>query len=526
MSADWWRDAVFYQVYPRSFADASGDGVGDLPGLIAHLDHLRGEPSSLGVDAIWISPFYRSPMADFGYDVSDHCDVDPLFGTMADFDRLIAEAHRRGLRVIVDYVPNHTSDQHPWFQSARSSREDPRRNWYVWRDPAPDGGPPNAWRSIFGGVPAWTFDAATGQYYLHSFLREQPDLNWEEAGLRAAMHDVLRFWLDRGVDGFRIDAAHRLGKDPELGDNPDDLTAGGARRRDEDWDSAFARLGEIRAVLDEYRERIAVGEVYVLDQRRLIEYVRGDGLQLVHNFIFLESAWSARAFRDVVDEFALLAGESVWPAWALGNHDHERVASRYDDDAGNGPARALVAATLLATLRGSPFLYQGEELGLTTSPIARHQVLDVDGRDGARGPMPWSAPSEAGAGAGFTSARPWLPVTPEAEAVAVSRQRRDPSSTLSFYRRLLSARASSVALRLGSYRSLAGGEEVFAYQREYGSERILVALNFASTTQRLAGFPEGLGRGEVEVLCSTHRSGRIRLSGFELAGNEALVVRA
>ena len=238
------------------------------------------------------------------------------------------------------------------------------------------------------------------------------------------MHDVLRFWLDRGVDGFRIDAAHRLGKDPQLGDN----TAG--RRHDEDWDTAFDRLRELRAVLDEYRERIAVGEVYVLDQHRLVEYVRGDGLQLVHNFAFLRLPWSARAFRAVVDEFDALAGESAWPAWALGNHDHERVASRYDDDAGNGPARALVAATMLTTLRGTPFLYQGEELGLAASAIAERDVVDVDGRDGTRGPMPWEPPSAAGPGAGFTTGRPWLPITSEAEAVAVSRQRLDPTSTL------------------------------------------------------------------------------------------------
>jgi alpha-glucosidase len=520
VSAEWWREAVFYQVYPRSYADASGDGVGDLTGLVSRLAHLRGSPGSLGVDALWISPFYRSPMADFGYDISDHCDVDPLFGSLADWDRLIAAAHDRGLRVIVDYVPNHTSDQHPWFRAARSGRSDPHRDWYVWRDPAPDGGPPNGWRAIFRGVPSWTLDEASGQYYLHSFLREQPDLNWESPQLRAAMHDVLRFWLERGADGFRIDAAHRIGKDPLLRDNEPE------RRHDEDWESAFERLREIRAVLGEYDERVAVGEVYVLDQRRLVEYVRGDGLQLVHNFAFLRLPWSASAFRTVVDEFDALAGETSWPAWALGNHDHERVASRYDDAAGNGPARALVAAAMLLTLRGTPFLYQGEELALASSEIGEDDVVDVDGRDGERGPMPWEPPSEAGPGAGFSTARPWLPVTSLAETAAVARQRADPGSPLEVYRRLLALRAGTRALRLGGYRSLGAPEDCFAYLRGDGGERVLVALNFADGERELS-LPAADAVGiEAELLFSTHAArGTVTLTPLRLAGNEAIIVR-
>ncbi len=299
----WWRSAVVLQIYPRSFADTTGDGVGDLPGVTARLGHL----TELGVDALWLSPFYRSPMADFGYDVSDHMDVDPTFGTLADADALIARAHAVGLRVIFDWVPNHTSDRHPWFQASRSSTSDPHRSWYVWRDPAPDGGPPNDWTSTFsrdGARVAWSLDEDSGQYWLHSFLPEQPDLNWDEPAVAEAMHGVLRFWLDRGVDGFRMDVVHKIGKDPDLGDNEP------GRRHDEDWPTVHGRLRAIRRVLDSYDgDRVGVGEVYVLDQRALARYVAdGDGLHMVHNFVFLNLPWSATAFRATVDEFEELAG--------------------------------------------------------------------------------------------------------------------------------------------------------------------------------------------------------------------------
>src|SRR5215211_281599 len=296
----WWREAVVYQIYPRSFADASGDGVGDLDGLRARLGHLQW----LGVDAVWLSPIYRSPMADFGYDVAGYTDVDPVFGTLADFDRLVAAAHARDIKVVVDWVPNHTSDQHPWFADSRSGRDSARRDWYVWRDPAPGGGPPNNWTSSFRvSGPAWTFDDATGQYYLHSFLPQQPDLNWENPEVEAAMHDVLRFWLRRGVDGFRMDVIQKLAKDPELGDNEPNL------RHDEDWPPIHERLRRIRAVVDEFDDRMMAGEVYLLDLSRLVTYVSsGDELDLAHNFVFLHQPWDAEEIRATVEEFAALAG--------------------------------------------------------------------------------------------------------------------------------------------------------------------------------------------------------------------------
>jgi len=406
------RRGAIYQIYPRSFGDSDGDGVGDLRGIAAHLDHL----SDLGVEAVWLSPIYRSPMADFGYDVADYCDVDPVFGTLDDLDRLVEACHDRGIRVILDWVPNHTSDQHPWFVASRSSRDDPRRDWYVWRD-GRDGGPPNDWSSTFEKVgPAWTFDERTGQWYLHSFLPQQPDLNWDNPDVEAAMHDVLRFWLDRDVDGFRIDVVQKIAKDPLLRDN-----AGAARRHDEDWDTIHDRLRRIRRVVDEYADRVLIGEVYLMNLHRVVTYLNtGDQLHLAHNFVFLHLPWSAEAFRTSVEDFVTLAVETAWPAWFLANHDHPRVASRFDDG-GHGPARARAVALMLYALRGTPFVYQGEELGLPDAEIPPERVVDIDGRDPQRAPVPWRPPSEAGPGAGFTTGEPWLPPVADAERLCVQR---------------------------------------------------------------------------------------------------------
>src|SRR3954449_7239593 len=395
----WWQRGAIYQVYPRSFADSSGDGVGDLRGVVEHLDHLE----ALGVAAVWLSPFYRSPMADFGYDVADYSDVDPLFGTLADLDDLLARAHARGIKVVVDFVPNHSSDQHPWFVESRFSRDNPKRDWYVWRDE------PNNWRSSFkatGG--AWTYDETTGQWYLHSFLPQQPDLNWDNPEVEAAMHDVMRFWLDRGVDGFRIDVVHKLAKDPQLRD-----ARPGEPVPYEDWQPTIhERLRRLRAVVDEYPDRMLVGEVYLLDLARVIAYINsGDELHLAHNFTFLKLPWDAAAFRSSIDGFEALASDAAWPAWFLANHDHPRVASRFDQD-GQGQARARAVLLMLYALRGTPFVYQGEELGLPDAEIPPDRVVDVDGRDPERAPIPWRPPSEAGPGAGFTAAdaEPWLPL--------------------------------------------------------------------------------------------------------------------
>jgi alpha-glucosidase len=530
-SGAWWQRGVIYQIYPRSFADANGDGVGDLRGIVEHLDYLNdGTDGSLGVAAIWLSPFYRSPMADFGYDVSDYTDVDPLFGTMEDFDTLVAEAKRRGMGVIVDWVPNHTSDQHPWFVESASGRSSAKRDWYVWRDPAPDGGPPNNWRSAFAAVgPAWTFHEATGQYYLHSFMPRQPDLNWDNPEVEAAMHDVLRFWLDRGVDGFRIDAIYRIAKDPELRDNEP------GRHHDEDWPTMHQRLRKIRAVVDAYdsrvivgacESRVLIGEVYLLDLHRLVEYINtGDELHLAHNFVFFHLPWQAAAFRASVQEFTELAEQSAWPAWFLENHDHSRVATRYADEAGSGQRRARTAATLICTLRGTPFLYYGQELGLPDAHIAPDRVVDVDGRDPERSPMPWRRPSRTGAGAGFSTADPWLPVVADAESLCVEAQQEDPRSTLAFIRELIHLRSREPALQAGTQRLVGVTPDVFCFQRELG-RRLLIALNFRSDRVPLALGDQARGPAFLELSTDPGRQhAAVDLRDLVLEPDEGLILR-
>ena len=514
----WWQRGAIYQIYPRSFADADGDGVGDLAGIAARLDHI----AELGAEAIWLSPFYRSPMADFGYDVADYRDVDPAFGTLEDFDRLVDAAHGRGIRVVVDWVPNHSSDRHEWFVESRASRDGPRRDWYVWRDGTPDGGPPNDWMSEFEAVGrAWTFDEATGQWYLHSFMAEQPDLNWDNPEVEAAMHDVLRFWLDRGVDGFRIDALQRLAHDPLLRSN-----AGAARRHDQDWETTHDRLRGIRRVVDEYEDRMIVGEVALLDLHRVISYLNsGDQLHLAHNFVFAELAWDAEAFRVSVEDFEALAVATAWPAWFLENHDLPRVATRFDEPSGLGAPRARAALLVLYALRGTPFVYQGQELGLPDAEIPPERVVDVDGRDPERAPLPWRPPSQAGPGAGFTTGEPWLPVVAGAEELNAETQAADRCSTLSLTRRLAALRRQTPALQTGSQRSVDAHPEVFAWLREDEGARLLAAVNFAAETVPV-GLPAELG-GPPRVLVSTdpaRREGEVRLDALELAPGEGVLV--
>ncbi|HEV2811244.1 MAG TPA: alpha-amylase family glycosyl hydrolase [Acidimicrobiales bacterium] len=473
--APWWKTAVVYQIYPRSFADGgrggpAGAGVGDLEGIRRHLDHL----SWLGVDAVWLSPFYRSPMADFGYDVSDHCDVDPVFGSLADFDRLLAEAHQRGLRVLIDWVPNHTSDRHPWFLAARSSRHDPNRSWYIWRDPAPDGGPPNNWRAAFGDdVAAWTLHPGTGQYYLHLFLPEQPDLNWSHRPVVEAMHDMLRFWLDRGVDGFRADVVHGIGKDPALADDPVELV-GQPRSSTNDDPATHDLLREIRALLDTYPgQRVMVGEVYLLDTAKVAPYYGADDeLHLAFNFPPLFAPWDGEAWRseiEAVQRHLLDAG--AWPTWVLGNHDTARPTTRYGSE-----ARARAAGVLLLALPGTPFLYAGDELGLEDAIIPPEAVVDPGGRDGCRAPLPWDSSPGHGWGAS-----PWLPWPPEADSRNVALQRDDPGSILHLYRRLLEARRASPALSLGRIDLLDAPTGVLAWTRRSGEDRRMAAVNFTTT---------------------------------------------
>ena len=499
-NAFWWQRGIIYQVYPRSFQDSDGDGVGDLPGITSRLDHVV----TLGADAIWLSPIQPSPMADFGYDVADYCDVDPLFGTLEDFDRLLAECHARGLRLILDFVPNHTSERHPWFVESRQSRDNPKRDWYIWRPPGPDGGPPNNWLSRFGGG-AWEWDTATGEYYLHSFLKEQPDLNWRNPEVRAAMMDVLRFWLDRGVDGFRIDVIWLLVKDDEFRDNP----ANPAWKPGDPPHDRFADLytadrpevqdivAEMRAVLDDYGDRVLIGEIY-LPVDRLVSYYGRDlrGAQLPFNFQLIAAPWNAGAIVDIVTKYEAALPPGAWPNWVLGNHDRPRVASRV------GAAQARIAAMLLLTLRGTPTLYYGDEIGMTDGRIPAERVQDPAekqqpelglGRDPERTPMQW----DGSAAAGFTTGRPWLPIGPEAASVNVAAASHDPRSILTLNWSLIALRRRHAALAVGRLERVSAEGEVLSFLRIHGSERILVLLNMGAE-------PRDVPVTAVRMLLSTH----------------------
>jgi alpha-glucosidase len=456
----WWRDAVVYQIYPRSFADSSGDGVGDLDGLRARLEYLQW----LGVDAVWLSPIYRSPMADFGYDVSDYCDVDPLFGDLATFDALVEDAHARGLRVLLDWVPNHTSDQHPWFVESRASRDSPKRSWYRWRDGSPDA-PPNNWPAAFGGGVAWTWDEGTEQWYLHTFLPQQPDLNWDEPAVVAAMHDVLRFWLDRGLDGFRADVVHLIGKDPALADVTD-LDIVGTH----DYSGTHVLLRGIRQVLDSYPgERMMVGEINLRETALIAPYVGDDELNLAFDFESLFVPWEARAWRERIAHVEAIMGDR-WPTWVFSNHDQPRIRTRL----GGSEERARAALLMLLTMRGTPFLYAGEELGLENAVVPPERVVDPGGRDGCRAPIPWTRDDDHG-----WPAEPWLPWPPEPSQRSVEAQRAEPSSFVHLARAALEARRASAALRTGTLRLLDDAPEaVLAYERAADEDRRRVWVNF------------------------------------------------
>lgn len=528
---EWWKTAVIYQVYPRSFQDSTGDGVGDLPGITSRLEYLH----DLGVDAVWISPFYASPMADFGYDVADYTSVDPLFGTMDDFDELLEVAHGLGLKVIVDVVPNHTSDQHPWFLESRASRTSPKRDWYVWRDPKPDGSPPNNWLGAFGGI-AWEWDEATRQYYLHTFIPEQPDLNWRNPDVVAAMHSVFRFWLDRGVDGFRIDVAQRIMKDPELRDNP---PAPSAR------DRVFKSMGEydtqlhvhdkghpdihgvyrdLRSLVETYTPpRVLIGEIHLFDWEEWSAYYGRalDELHMPFNFTLVYVPWRASEVRARVDGLEAALPDGAWPNYVLGNHDEPRLASRF------GAAHSGVAAMLLLTLRGTPTLYYGDELGMQQVAIPPEDQQDPWaihepglGRDGCRTPMQWDASPMAG----FSRAhRSWLPLTPDHATVNVAAQRSDPTSLLNLYRRLLALRRGMPSIRYGSYAPIdATTEEIFAYQRSAGAESVLVVLNFSDHPVR---FVHEQVAGSEPLLSTRLRRADVQGVVLSLEAAEGVILR-
>ncbi len=511
MTHPWWRGAIIYQVYPRSFLDSNGDGIGDLTGIRTRLDYI----AQLGVDAIWLSPFYRSPMKDFGYDVADYRAVDPIFGTDRDFDALVKEAHARGLRIIIDMVFPHSSDEHPWFQESRASRDNPKADWYVWGDPRPDGTPPSNWLSVFGG-PAWQWDPRREQYYLHHFLRSQPNLNWHNPRVVAAMLGEARFWLDRGVDGFRLDAITTLVHDPLLRDNPardpstPDIEIAGpvmspyhyqVHVHDRDQPQMLGILEQLRALVDEYGaftmaeigdvESFAVTAKYTAGTKRL---------HTGYSFPFTFAEFRVDLCQRVVRAFEAALGDG-WTTYAFSNHDVERSVSRWGAQAelgGDRPALAKLLLACLFTMRGNACLYQGEELGLTEARLPREDLVDpwgiefwpiFKGRDGCRTPMPWQADAP---GAGFTGGAPWLPIPDEHRSMAASAQEADPTSVLAACRQLIRFRKAHPALVTGTIAVRETSAPIWAFERADDSERLLCVFNLSNQP---ATWP--LDRGET-----------------------------
>ena len=494
LAAEWWRGAVVYQIYPRSFADSNGDGIGDLKGATERLDHV----AVLGCDAVWVSPFFTSPMKDFGYDVADYCSVDPIFGTLDDFDVFIARAHALGLRVMIDQVYSHTSNEHEWFATSRASRDNDKADWYVWADAKADGSPPNNWQSVFGG-PSWTWDARRQQYYHHNFLKEQPQLNVHRPEVQDALLDVARFWLDRGVDGFRLDALNFTMHDPALTDNPP-IGKPAKRTRPFDFQHHFHNQGHadipafierIRALLGQYDNRFTLAEVGGEQAPREMKlYTQGDArLHSAYGFDYLYAeALTPEVVRTAINNWPGLAGEG-WPSWAFSNHDAPRFASRWWDEA-NRPAFVRVTLMLLVALRGNVILYQGEELGLPQAHVPFEALRDPEalanwpqtlGRDGARTPLPWTGAPDGG----FGSNSPWLPLDPSHLAFNVATQAGDDGSVLHWTRRMIALRRASMALRLGSI-ALAdhASDQVVAFERVYRGERLLCVFNLSNRAAR------------------------------------------
>jgi Glycosidases len=494
----WWEEAVFYQIYPRSFADSNGDGIGDLPGIRSRLGYLE----TLGVDALWISPFFKSPMKDFGYDVSDYRDVDPMFGTLEDFKSLVADAKPRGIRIVLDLVANHCSDEHPWFAEARSSKDSPKHGWYLW---VPDTGrPPNNWKAVFELGSAWHPNPATGERYLGTFTRYQPEFDWRNREVREAFYDVMRYWYDLGVDGFRLDVATAYLKDEELRSNPFSPRANPdffqRHMYDRNQEGVHEIFREMREVADEAGDRVLIGETHGQDPKLAASChgTAADELSMAFNFDFLNQPWSARAFRESAERWYSLLPEGAWPNFTLSNHDQPRHCWRYRGRGARGDqtteARARVAAAMLLTIRGTPFLYYGEEIGMTCERIPRAALRDplgiktwplrALGRDPERTPMQWDARPNSGFGTGPSEGPlgPWLPLNSDYKSRNVSVQEADSASLLSWYKSLIALRRSRAALREGSIRFLDLDDEVLAYERETGGERILVLLNFSGKT--------------------------------------------
>jgi len=522
----WWQDSVFYQIYPRSFQDSNNDGVGDIQGIIGRLPYLL----ALGIDAIWLSPIFPSPMADFGYDIADYTGVDPLFGTMADFDALITAAQRASLKLILDLVPNHTSDQHPWFIESRRSRDNPKRDWYIWHEPAADGGPPNNWVSEFGGS-AWQYDPLTKQYYYHAFLAKQPDLNWRNPAVRYAIHEVMRFWLRKGVDGFRVDVIWHLIKDASFRDNPPNPNFVQGMPPNEkllplyttDQPEVHEVIAEMRRVIDEFSSRVLIGEIY-LPLERLVSYYGRDlgGAHLPFNFALLSASWNARSIEKIIHQYEAALPAGAWPNWVLGNHDRPRVASRV------GLEQARVAAMLLLTLRGTPTLYYGDEIGMHQVEMPPDRVCDPleknvpglgVGRDGCRTPMQWDADNYAG----FSKAKPWLPLAEDYLHENVVNLDADERSILNLYKALVRLRRKLPQLVSGAYVPVAAEGDLLLYRRGSNGSTALVALNLGDEPVSLVSEAAGL-TGEILLSTFLDRQGERVEGSLDLRGNEGVII--
>lgn len=525
----WWQWGIIYEIYIRSFQDSNGDGCGDLNGIRQRLDYLEW----LGVNAIWITPFYPSPMKDFGYDISDYTGVHPLFGSMADLDALLHDVHRRGMKVVLDFVPNHTSDQHPWFQDSAAARNSAHRDWYLWSEPGPDGGPPNNWLSEFGGS-AWQRHAITGDYYYHAFLPEQPDLNWRNPQVCEAMFNVMRFWLDKGVDGFRVDVMWHLIKDAHLRENPPNPDYQEGRESPYhkvlpvyscNRPEVHEVVHQMRNVIDSYEDVVLIGEIYLpIDE--LVTYYGSTKSEahLPFNFQLVHTQWDAAHVRRVIDKYEGSLPPGAWPNWVLGNHDQHRIATRI------GHPQARVAAMLLLTLRGTPTLYYGDEVGMSDVPIPQARAVDPRGhrspgiglgRDPERTPMQWSAARNAG----FSTYEPWLPVGADSEVLNVEIEREDPNSDLNLYRRLIELRQSHPALAIGSYAPYEVEAPLLGYTRRHRSaEAFLVLLNFSDQTRQHRLQPGYSGQVAISTLNAPPDHGHFQTS-ITLRPHEGVVVR-
>jgi len=528
MEQFWWQKGIIYQVYPRSYQDSNGDGIGDLQGIISRLDYLKW----LGITALWLSPIYPSPMADFGYDISDYTGIDPLFGSIADFDTLLTAAHGMGMKLILDFVPNHTSGRHPWFLESGSSKNNPKRDWYIWHDAAPGGGPPNNWLSVFGGS-GWEWDERTAQYYYHGFLKEQPDLNWRNPQVQQAMFDAMRFWLDKGVDGFRVDVMWHMIKDARLRDNPvnpdyspemptyDQLLPVYSTDQPEVLDIVF----KMRSVLDEYTDRMMVGEIY-LPIHRLMTYYgdQNNGAHLPFNFLLLTMPWEPAKIAAAIAEYEGALPPGGWPNWVLANHDRPRIISRIGSD------QAKIAAILLLTLRGTPTLYYGDEIGMRDVPIPFEEVQDPQGlnmpdknlsRDPCRTPMQWNAEENSG----FSENRPWLRVDKRYQSTNAEYEKNDPYSLLTLYRKLIQLRNSEPALYGGHYIPVHSDQQAISYIREMsGTSRFLIVLNLSHRPYYFKSREMALN-GRIEISTSPELEGTMMQEKLDLNGDEAVIVR-